>query len=88
MTAWLSWQQQFGRRWVTQWAPYTPLHQCHRCGRRGSPVTVKQQPIGATCMRCWNRLRPLVAEQQALNEIAGLVRQLEKPRGHEDRRAA
>ena len=32
MTAWLSWQQQFGRRWVTQWAPYTPLRQCHRCG--------------------------------------------------------
>lgn len=30
--AWLSWQQQFGRRWVTQWAPYTPLRQCHRCG--------------------------------------------------------
>lgn len=80
MIAWLSWQQQFGRRWVTQWAPFTPLRECHRCGRRGSPVLVKQQPIGDTCMPCWNRLRPIVQQQHILDDIAGLVRRLERAR--------
>lgn len=83
-TRWTTWK--VGR--VTHSAPYTPLRQCRTCGCRGSPVTVKQQRPGLTCMRCWNVLRPTWRAQQELDEIGRLARQLEKARGNESRRAA
>ncbi len=74
MTSWLTWHE--GR--ATHFAPYTPLRQCHACGCWGSPAHVKRQAYGLTCSSCWGPLAAIQRDQQALNVVAGLIRQLER----------
>lgn len=74
------------KRVKQEYAWYTPLRTCQRCGLTSTPKRVQHRSLcyeftngqADLCMACWNVIRPMSVRSKEIYELGCLQRKLER----------